>query len=50
MGTNVVEKKSFEYDEDGNIIHEQTYEMDTTRGGRDNILKQGTSMCSRINS
>ncbi len=31
----LLRKNLFEYDEDGNVIAEQTYEMDTTRGGRD---------------
>lgn len=31
----LLKKNLYEYDEEGNIITEQTYEMDTTRGGRD---------------
>ncbi len=31
----LLRKNMYDYDEDGNIIAEQTYEMDTTRGGRD---------------
>ena len=31
----LLRKIMFEYDEEGNVIAEQTYEMDTTRGGRD---------------
>jgi hypothetical protein len=31
----LLRKNMYEYDDDGNIIAEQTYEMDTTRGGRD---------------
>ncbi len=31
----LLRKNMFEYDEDGNVIAEQTYEMDTSRGGRD---------------
>jgi hypothetical protein len=31
----LVQKLMFSYDEDGNLIDTHTYEMDTTRGGRD---------------
>ncbi len=31
----LLRKNLYEYDEAGNVIAEQTYEMDTTRGGRD---------------
>lgn len=31
----LLRKNMYEYDEDKNVIAEQTYEMDTTRGGRD---------------
>jgi YD repeat-containing protein len=31
----LMRKNLFEYDDDGNVIAEQTYEMDTSRGGRD---------------
>ena len=31
----LIRKNLFEFDEEGNVIAEQTYEMDTTRGGRD---------------
>ena len=31
----LMRKNLFEFDEDGNVVAEQTYEMDTTRGGRD---------------
>ncbi len=31
----LLRKNMFEYDEDGNVVAEQTYEMDTSRGGRD---------------
>lgn len=31
----LLRKNMFDYDDDGNVIAEQTYEMDTTRGGRD---------------
>ncbi len=31
----LLRKNMYEYDEAGNIIREQTYEMDTSRGGRD---------------
>lgn len=31
----LIRKNLFEFDEDGNVIAEQTYEMDTSRGGRD---------------
>jgi hypothetical protein len=31
----LIRKNLYEYDEEGNVIAEQTYEMDTTRGGRD---------------
>jgi hypothetical protein len=31
----LLRKNMYEYDEEGNLIAEQTYEMDTTRGGRD---------------
>ncbi len=31
----LIQKLMFEYDEDGNVIDTHTYEMDTTRGGRD---------------
>jgi len=31
----LLRKNMFEYDEEGNVIHEATYEMDTSRGGRD---------------
>lgn len=31
----LLRKNIYEYDESGNLSHEQTYEMDTSRGGRD---------------
>ena len=31
----LLRKNLYEYDDEGNVIAEQTYEMDTTRGGRD---------------
>jgi YD repeat-containing protein len=31
----LIRKNLYGYDEEGNVIAEQTYEMDTTRGGRD---------------
>jgi hypothetical protein len=31
----LVRKYLFEYDEEGNVVDEHTYEMDTSRGGRD---------------
>jgi hypothetical protein len=31
----LLRKNIYEFDEDGNLTSEQTYEMDTTRGGRD---------------
>lgn len=31
----LLRKNLFEYDDEGNVIAEQTYEMDTARGGRD---------------
>lgn len=31
----LIRKNLYEYDEEGNVIAEQTYEMDTSRGGRD---------------
>ena len=31
----LLRKNMYEYDDDGNVTTEQTYEMDTTRGGRD---------------
>ena len=31
----LLRKNLFEYDDRGNVVAEQTYEMDTTRGGRD---------------
>jgi YD repeat-containing protein len=31
----LLRKKLVDYDEEGNVVAEQTYEMDTTRGGRD---------------
>jgi hypothetical protein len=31
----LLRKNMYDYDEEGNLIAEQTYEMDTTRGGRD---------------
>ncbi len=31
----LLRKNMYEYDDDGNLAAEQTYEMDTTRGGRD---------------
>lgn len=31
----LLRKNMYEYDEDGNLEREQTYEMDTSRGGRD---------------
>lgn len=31
----LLRKNMFEYDDEGHVIAEQTYEMDTTRGGRD---------------
>ena len=31
----LLRKNMYEYDNDGNVIAEQTYEMDTSRGGRD---------------
>ena len=31
----LLRKNMYDHDEEGNIIAEQTYEMDTTRGGRD---------------
>jgi YD repeat-containing protein len=31
----LLRKNMYEYDDDGNVITEQTYEMDTSRGGRD---------------
>ena len=31
----LLRKNMYEYDDDGNLTAEQTYEMDTTRGGRD---------------
>jgi hypothetical protein len=31
----LLRKNMYEYDEEGNVSAEQTYEMDTSRGGRD---------------
>jgi YD repeat-containing protein len=31
----LLRKNLYEYDDDGNVVAEQNYEMDTTRGGRD---------------
>src|SRR5204862_216347 len=31
----LLRKNMYEFDEEGNVIHETTYEMDTSRGGRD---------------
>jgi hypothetical protein len=31
----LLRKNLYEYDDEGNVIAEQTYEMDTSRGGRD---------------